>query len=386
MTYSPQPCLIPAQNVEYREKLLTPRTTAGTRRPMRVCFKSSAFSFLQPALTILLVASVATGISPTVSADALTVYSHRHYEADDALFRKFTGQTGIKVNVVKAGADELIERMKAEGANSPADILITADAGRLARAKELGLLQPVESPALAGRIPASLRDPENYWFGFTQRARILVYKPDRVNPSELSTYEALTENRWRGRILARSSSNVYNQSLLASLIAAHGEDEALAWAKALRANMARPPQGSDRDQIRAVAAGLGDVAIVNTYYLGLLAESDDPADRKAFESVNIFFPNQDSQQRGVHVNVSGAGVASATENKDAAVRLLEFLVSDEAQRAFSIATCEYPVVEDVGWSDLQEHWGRFRPDPLNLSVLGQLNGLAVRVFNLAGWE
>ncbi|HSH16872.1 MAG TPA: Fe(3+) ABC transporter substrate-binding protein [Verrucomicrobiae bacterium] len=317
-------------------------------------------------------------------ANELTLYSHRHYESDDALFAAFTKQTGIKVNVVKAGADELIERLKAEGANTPADILITADAGRLVRAEKEGLLQPVQSKLLEDRIPASLRDPEGHWFGFTKRARVIIYAKDRVKPSDLSTYEDLADSKWRGRILARSSANIYNQSLLASVISHHGAAKAQDWARAVRGNMARPPQGSDRDQLRAVAAGLGDVAIVNTYYFGLLVNSTEAADRAAAAKLAVFFPNQND--RGTHVNISGAGVTKASKNREAAVKLLEFLASDEAQKVFPIETSEYPVVPSVEWSELQKSWGKFKEDALNLSVLGELNEEAVRTFNRAGWN
>ncbi len=320
----------------------------------------------------------------SLHAEELTLYSHRHYPSDDELFAKFTEQTGIKINVVKAGADELIERVKAEGDNTAADILITADAGRLERAKAAGVLQPVDSQILETRIPENLRDPEKQWFGFALRARVVAYAKDRVKPEDLSTYEDLAGEKWKGRILVRSSSNIYNQSLLASIIAADGSEKALEWAKAARENMARPPQGSDRDQVRAVAKGLGDVAIVNTYYIGLLATSDEAADRKAADAVAIFFPNQES--RGTHVNVSGAGVTKASKNKEAAVKFLEFLASDEAQKSFPQATYEYPVVEGVKWSDLQQSWGEFKADDLNLSKLGEFNEEAVMIFNKAGWE
>ncbi len=317
-------------------------------------------------------------------AESITVYSHRHYEADDALFARFTEETGIEVHVVKAGADELIERMRAEGANSPADVFITADAGRLVRAENAGLLQPVRSSILEERIPAHLRDPEGHWFGFTKRARVIVYAHDRVDADELSTYEALADRRWRGRILMRSSSHIYSQSLLASLIDAMGEKEAEEWARTMRRNLARRPQGSDRDQMRAVAAGLADIAIVNTYYVGLLTRSSDAGDRAAAEAVTIFFPNQEN--RGTHVNISGAGIAKASDNPAAALRLLEFLVSDEAQSRFPQATNEYPVVESVAWSPLQEAWGQFREDTLDLEILGERNADAVRIFNRTGWE
>ncbi|MEZ5303357.1 MAG: Fe(3+) ABC transporter substrate-binding protein [Verrucomicrobiales bacterium] len=337
--------------------------------------------------TYLAIAAIVLGASaavPTTSAEELLLYSDRHYEEDEALFKEFTKETGIEVKMVKSGADQLIERLKAEGAKSPADLLLTADAGRLHRATEDGLLQAVESEVLAERIPENLRHPEGYWFGFTQRSRVIVYAKDRVKPSELSTYEDLADPKWRGRILARSSSNIYNQSLLASIIAADGADKAEAWAAAVRKNMARAPQGSDRDQAKAVVKGLGDIAIMNTYYVGLLASSPDAGEREVAAKIGVFFPNQDG--RGAHVNVSGAGVTKVSKNKGAAVKLLEFLTEKETQEAFAKTTYEYPAVKDAAWSDLLKSWGEFKADDLNLAILGKNNKEAVRIFNRVGWE
>ncbi len=325
-----------------------------------------------------------TALFAAADDSALTLYSYRHYPSDTQLYETFTERTGIAVNVVQGSADELIERMKAEGANSPADIFITADAGRLVRAKAEGLLQPIASETLRTRIPEKLRDPEDAWFGFTQRARIIVYAKDRVDPAELSTYEALTDEKWRGRILARSSSHIYNQSLLASIIAAHGVEAATEWARGVRANMARPPQGSDRDQMRAVVAGLGDIALVNTYYVGLLVNSSSAEDQAVGNALGVFFPNQEG--RGAHMNISGAGVTKASDNSAGAQRLLEFLVSDEAQAVFPSTTSEFPVVPSVPKTELLESWGTFKVDPLNVAQLGELNATAVRCFDLAGWE
>lgn len=327
-------------------------------------------------LCALLVASLA--------AEEVTLYSHRHYESDGDLFQAFTAATGIKVNVVKSGADQLMERLKQEGVQSPADLLMTADAGRLHRAKEAGLLQSADSEVLHQRIPAALRDPDSQWFGFTSRARVIVYAKGRVNPSELSTYEDLAAPKWRGRILARSSSNIYNQSLLASMVAAHGESEALKWARAVRGNMARPPQGSDRDQMRGVAAGLADLAIVNTYYVGLLENSADPKDREVASKIGVFFPNQAG--RGTHINVSGAGIVKTAKNKEGAVKLLEFLASNQAQASFPHATYEYPVVEGIEWSPHLKSWGTFKADTLNLGKLGEFNKAAVKIFGRADWQ
>lgn len=337
-----------------------------------------------PRLLSTLIAAIVAGTSAAAVAEEVTIYSHRHYEADEAVYAAFTEKTGIKVNVVKASADELIERLKAEGENTKADIIMTADAGRLYRAKSQDLLQSVDSEVLNSRIPETLRDTDGKWFAFTKRARILAYDPDRVEASEMTSYEDLANEKWRGRIVARSSSNIYNQSLLASIIAAHGEEKALEWAKAVRKNMARPPQGSDRDQMRAVAAGLADVAIVNTYYIGLLVNSDDPKDQKVGNGIKVFFPNQ--EDRGTHVNVSGAGLTKASPNPEGAIKLLEFLTADEAQASFPAATSEYPVVEGVEWTPLMKSWGEFKGDNLDLNKLGKLNEKAVEIFNEAGWE
>ncbi len=336
------------------------------------------------SIVSLCAAIFAFSACPGFAQDTLTIYSERHYENDDVLIENFEEETGIHVEVVRAGADELMARLKSEGEGTQADLFITADAGRLERASQAGLLKSVESDTLTSRIPEHLRDPENEWFGFTKRARVLMYAKDRVKPEELSTYEMLADEKWRGRVLARSSANIYNQSLLASIIAANGEEKAAEWARGVRENMARPPQGSDRDQIRAVAAGLGDVAIANTYYLGLLANAEEAENQEAAEKVAIFWPNQEG--RGVHVNVSGGGVVRGSDNTEAAVKFLEFLISDDAQKSFTTATYEYPVVEGVEWSEIQQSWGEFQEDTLNLSKLGDLNEEAVKIYNRVGWE
>jgi iron(III) transport system substrate-binding protein len=317
-------------------------------------------------------------------AGVVNIYSHRHYEADEQLFRRFTEETGIRVNVVTASADELITRLENEGANSPADLLITVDAGRLHRAKEKGLLQPVRSAYLEENIPAALRDPEGYWYGLTMRARVLVYDTSRVRAAELSSYEDLADPRWRGRVLVRSSGNVYNQSLLASLLASVGEEAAGAWAAGVVANMARQPSGSDTDQAKAVAAGVGDVAIVNSYYVARLKSSADPEERRIGERLAVVFPNQAG--RGAHIKVSGAGVTSSSKNRENAVRLVEFLASEAAQRVFSETIFEYPVNPRVEPAALLREWGEFRADTLNLARLGELNAPAVKLFDRVGWR
>ncbi len=300
------------------------------------------------------------------------------------MFKKFTDQTGIEINVVKGSADQLIQRLISEGENSPADILLTVDAGRLHRAKEAGVLQPIRSRTLYRNIPAALRDPDNQWFGLTVRARVIVYSKDRVSPSDLSTYEDLAGPQWKGRIAVRSSSNIYNQSLMASLIEANGKRKALSWAKSVRKNMARAPRGSDRDQARAVAAGIADVAIMNTYYIGKLASSKDSKDHEVVKKVAIFFPNQ--KGRGTHINVSGAGVTKSAKNKENAIKFIEYLSSAEAQEIFGSVNFEYPVKIDNNKSELLNSWGSFNFDNMNLSILGMRNSEAVKLFDKAGWE
>jgi iron(III) transport system substrate-binding protein len=316
--------------------------------------------------------------------EIVNVYTHRHYEADQKLFDMFTEATGIKVNVVSASADELIQKLELEGANSPADVLITVDAGRLHRAESKDLLQAVNSDILNANIPAKFRDPEGYWFGMTFRARILAFSKERVNPEELSTYEALTEDQWKGRILTRSSENIYNQSLLASIIANNGKEAAEQWAAGLLANMARDPKGSDRDQVKAVAAGEGDVAIVNTYYIGIMLNDANEEERKAAEKISIFFPNQGD--RGTHINISGAGVTKYAPNKENAVKLLVFLSNKESQEFLANINFEYPVNPNAEFSDLLKQWGSFKADDLNLSVLGDNNSEAVVIFDKVGWK
>ena len=314
----------------------------------------------------------------------VNVYTHRHYEADQELFRMFEEKTGIDVNVVNASADELIQKMSMEGEQSPADVLITVDAGRLTRAKEQGLLQPVESEVLENAIPSHLKDEDNQWFGLTKRARIIAYVKDRVNPEELSTYEDLASDKWNDRILIRSSGNIYNQSLLASLIAHDGEEEATTWAEGMVENMARTPKGGDRDQVKAIVAGEGDLAVVNSYYIGKMLNSSDPEEVATAEKVGLFFPNQEG--RGTHINVSGAGVAKHSPNKENAVRFIEFLASQEAQEIFANSNYEYPVLEGLEPAQTLQEWGEFKEDTLNLSALGENNKEAVLIFDEAGWK
>ena len=315
---------------------------------------------------------------------AVNVYSARHYDTDVELFESFTEQTGIKVNLIEGDADELIERIRSEAANSPADVLITTDAGRLWRAEDAGLLASITSDVLSSAIPENLRHPEGQWFGLSRRARVLVYKPETVDVSDLSSYEDLAAPKWQGRICIRSSGNVYNQSLLASIIEADGPEAAEAWAQGLVDNLARSPQGGDTDQIKAVAAGECDVAVVNHYYYARLVASDQAADQEVASATALFFPNQGD--RGTHVNISGAAVLEGAPNRDNAVAFLEFLVTPEAQEIFASASFEYPVLEGTELSPIVADFGDFSGDSLNVSVLGVNNPDAVRMMDRVGWQ
>lgn len=322
--------------------------------------------------------------STTASNGEVNIYTHRHYEADQKLFADFEKETGIKVNVVNANADELIQKMTLEGENSPADVLITVDAGRLDRAKTAGLLQSIQSATLDSIIAPNLKDVDNQWFGLTYRARVIVYNADEIQADSINTYEALATDAAKNRLLIRSSSNIYNQSLMASIIAYKGEEGALSWAEGVVANMARNPKGGDRDQIKAIAAGEGDLAVVNTYYLGKMLNSSSEEERKIGESVDIIFPNQDG--RGTHINVSGAGVAKYAPNKENAIKFIEFMASEEAQKVFAEANYEYPVNDKVEWAKTLQNWGTFKTDTLSLTTLGQNNEQAVKLFDQAGWK
>ncbi|MGH8651316.1 MAG: Fe(3+) ABC transporter substrate-binding protein [Gammaproteobacteria bacterium] len=314
----------------------------------------------------------------------VNVYSAREEALIRPLLDRFTQETEIKVNLVTGEADALLARLISEGRNTPADIFITVDAGRLHRAKQEGMLQPLGDPALEQMVPAQYRDPEGYWIGLSRRARVIFYAKGRIDPADLSTYESLADPKWNKRICVRSSDNIYNQSLVASLIAADGEAATESWARALVANMARSPQGGDRDQMTAVAAGQCDLAIANTYYYGvMLNNTADPGQRKAAEQVSLFWPNQ--ADRGAHVNVSGAGVTRHAQRRDEALRLLAFLLTSEAQQWYADANYEYAMREGIA-SRILRSWGPFKADPLNLSVLGDLNAQAVKLMDRAGWR
>jgi iron(III) transport system substrate-binding protein len=319
-----------------------------------------------------------------VLAAEVNLYSSRHYDTDIALYESFTDETGIEVNLIEGSEDELIERIKAEGRNSPADVLITVDAGRLWRADQAGVLQPVSSAVLEERVPANLRHPEGKWFGLSKRLRGIVYAKDRVDPSEIIAYEDLADPAWRGRVCIRSSSNVYNQSLVGSMIETLGVEEAEAWATGLVTNLARPPQGGDTDQIKAVAAGECDVAVVNHYYLVRLIKSESEDDRAVADQVGIVFPNQDG--RGAHANISGAGVVATAPNPDNAIRFLEYLSTPQAQAYFAQGNNEFPVVAEVKADPVLEAWGEIKTDEVNAAKYGENNPEAVKLMDRVGWK
>ncbi|MEL6159564.1 MAG: Fe(3+) ABC transporter substrate-binding protein [Cyanobacteria bacterium J06554_11] len=316
--------------------------------------------------------------------DVVNLYSSRHYNTDDALYETFTELTGIQVNLLEGKADALLERLINEGANSPADVFMTVDAGMLWRADQADIFAPISSSELNSRIPENLRHPEGKWFGFSKRARVIMYNKAAVDPAELSTYEALAEPEWRGKVLIRSSGNIYNQSLVASLIEANGLEETEAWAAALVSNFARPPEGNDRAQIEAAASGLGDLAIANTYYLPRYLEAEEPAMQEVFEKIGVFFPNQEG--RGTHVNISGAGVVTNAPHASAAQQFLEYLSGSEAQEFFAKGNNEYPVVEDAELASVVKEFGSFKDDSVNVSTYGENQAAAVQLMDRVGWE
>lgn len=332
----------------------------------------------------ILYATLMSMIGQFAQADQeLNVYSARKEAYIKPLLDQFGEIYRVKVNLVTGKADALIERLNAEGKNSPADVLITVDAGRLHRAKSIGLFQAIHNQNIIKQAPEQYRDPEGYWFGLSLRARVIVASKERVNLNQLSTYEALIDRKWKKRICIRSSSNIYNQSLVASMIAHHGAEATRDWAQKLVANFARKPQGGDRDQIKAVAAGQCDIAVVNSYYLGKMLIGR-PEQQAAASRVTLFWPNQSG--RGVHVNISGIGVSKYAGNTDLAIKLIEFFYTDEAQAWYGDANLEYPVRGNGGDNRILKSWGTFKADTLNLSRLGELNASALLVMDKAGWR
>lgn len=350
---------------------LPPRSATRTR--------SAASRLLAVAGALLFAALPA----PAQAQGEVNVYSARQEVLIRPQLDGFTAATGITVKLVAGNDDALIERIRAEGANSPADVLLTVDVGRLVRAKDAGILQPAATETLAQSIPPQYRDGDGSWFGLAVRGRVLFYAPDRVDEAELDTYEGLADPRWRGRICIRSSGNVYNQSLLASLVAHIGAAAAEEWAAGVVANMARPPQGGDRDQISAVAAGECDVAVANTYYFaGML--NGTPEEQAAAGRVRLFWPNQDG--RGAHVNISGGAVAAHAPNRDNAVRLLEYLAGPEAQRLYAEAVYEYPVRAGVPVAPILMEFGAFKADAIDLDQVAAQQSEALRIFDRVGWR
>lgn len=337
-------------------------------------------------LTIALATTSAFGMgSPdTLTSSELNIYSARKEALIKPLLDRFSEATGTQINLVTGKGDALLTRLQSEGINSPADLLLTVDAGRLYRAQQAGVLQPMISELLNTAIPQHLRSTDDQWFGLSVRARVIVYAKDRVDLEQLSNYEALAEPRWRGKVCARSSSNIYNQSLVASMLATKGTQHTENWLEGLVANFARTPAGGDRDQIKAVAAGLCDVAIVNSYYLGGMLRSSDPAQLKAASSVGLFWPNQDG--RGTHINISGAGVTRSSQNPELAAQLIAFLASDESQRWYAEMNNEFPIRADIKVSETLRTWGGFGADKLNVTELGRNNANAIMAMDRAGWK
>jgi len=336
-------------------------------------------------MKMLALALAVCAFSATAQENVVNIYSSRHYKTDEALYDGFTQRTSIKVNRIEGGEDALIERVRNEGPRSPADILITVDAGRLWRAEQLGLFQPVKSPVLEARIPENLREPGGRWFGFSMRARVIAYNKAKVKPGEIEAYEQLADPKWKGRVCMRSSTNVYNLSLMGALIDHLGEAKAEAWAKGVRANLAQEPKGGDTDQLMAVAAGQCDLTVSNQYYYARLARSEKPDERQAAERLGIVLPNQKTW--GTHVNISGAGVLKNAPHRDAAVKFLEYLASDDAQRYFADGNNEWPVVAKLPIDNpVLASFGDFKRDHLNVAVLGRNQPASQKIYDRVAWK
>ena len=339
---------------------------------------------LAASVSSLSIATMAAFGSPALAEGELNLYSSRHYDTDERLYSDFTEMTGITINRIEGNADELITRMVAEGANSPADILLTVDTSRLERAKNAGVLQSVESEVLESRIPDSLQDSDNLWFGFSQRARIIFFdRSDVTDPP--TSYVELADPKYKGLVCHRSSSNVYSQTLLSAVIENHGEDAAKAWAQGVVDNFARDPQGGDTDQLRGLVSGECDISISNTYYFARAIRRDvDGLPAEARDNIGWVFPSQNAE--GAHMNLSGGGVAANAPNKENAIKFLEYLASDQAQQYFSAGNDEYPAVPGVGLAPSVAALGMFRPDDVDLSKVAKNVPAAQKIFNEVGWE
>jgi len=355
---------------------------------MKIILHRKMGVLLAQRTTLIIVAFLALSSCNTEqkTSNEVNLYSQRHYTVDEKQYEAFELETGIKVNVIKANADELIERLKNEGSNSPADLFISVDAGKLQKASELDLLQKISNEKINSNISDDLKDINGFWVPITYRARILVYSKDRVNAEELSTYSSLTDDKWKNKILVRSSSNAYNQALLSSIVANKGVESATNWASGLVRNFARDPKGNDRDQVKAIAAGQGDIAIVNSYYIGLLLSSEKEEELKAGKSVGVFFPNQGEGESGTHINVSGIGLAKNSPNKENALKLIEFLTEESAQNRYVNTSFEYSVNPNVKPSDIVSNWGNFKRDELDLNQLGVFRKRAIEIFDKSGWK
>jgi iron(III) transport system substrate-binding protein len=323
-------------------------------------------------------------LAGTATAEEVNVYTSRHYDTDTVIYENFTAETGIEVNVIEGQADELIARIQAEAANSPADLFVTVDGGRLYRAVDAGILGTVESPVVNERIPAAFRNPDGQWFGLSSRVRAIVYAKDRVQPGEMTRYEDLASPAFEGRVCIRSSTNIYNQSLVAAMIESQGLEATEAWAEGVVNNFARPPQGGDRDQIRAIAAGECDVGLTNHYYLARMIAGDKAEDQEAADEVQILFPNQ--EDRGAHANISGIGMVKTAPNPENAVKLIEYLTTDEAQSQFALGNQEFPIVPGVMVGPVLEDWAGFKADDVNVAAYGTNNAEAVKLMDRVGWQ
>ena len=343
---------------------------------------------MKNALRLPAALAVACAVAmPAAAADepVLNLYSARHYQTDEALYGEFTKATGIKINRIEAGDEQLVERLKTEGAASPADVLLIVDAARLWQAQQLGLFAPVKSAVLDERIPAKYRDPAGNWFGFSYRARLIVYSKSMVKPEDVATYEDLADPRNKGRICTRSGSHPYNLSLIGSEVAHLGEAKAEAWAKGVVANMARTPKGGDSDQIKAVAAGECSVALSNSYYYARILRSSQPADKEIVAKTGIVFPDQSTY--GTHVNISGAGMLKSAPHKENARKFLEYLASDAAQRYFADGNNEWPVVASAKTNNpALDVMGEFKIDPLPIASYGKYTAEAQKIADRVGWR
>ena len=342
--------------------------------------------FLHKTLILLILVFLSSCQTNKKESREINIYSQRHYAVDELQYENFTKMTGIKVNVTKANADELIQRLKIEGSSSSADLFITVDVGKLWQAGDMGLLQKIEDETITSNIKKEFLDPNNFWVPVTFRSRIIVYSKDRVDVNELDSYESLAEEKWKNRLLIRSSSNSYNQALMSSIIANNGPEVAERWSSDIVSNLARDPKGNDRDQVKAIAAGQGDLAVVNSYYIGLLLSSEKEDELNAGNSVGVFFPNQGVDQSGAHINVSGIALTKNSPNKENALKLIAYLTSSVAQQTYVDNTYEYSVNPEIEPNKIVKEWGDFKKDNLDLNMLGVKRNEAIRIFDKTGWK